>query len=92
MQVKKKYGFHGNYDMFKGLAFSTSCQLPNEPYHLWILGILRFFFKSVFFFFFSFSFFSFLFFFFFFFGLTCKIFSSSFPQADRKERFEALSA
>ena len=67
MQVKKKYGFHGNYDMFKGLAFSTSCQLPNEPYHLWILGILRFFFKSVFFFFFSFSFFSFLFFFFFFF-------------------------
>ena len=45
--VKKRYGFFGKYDMFRGLSFYPGRQMPAEPYHLWILGILRFFFKRI---------------------------------------------
>lgn len=46
-ELKRRYGFHGNYNMFRELPFSPVTQLPEEPYHLWILGILRFFFKRI---------------------------------------------
>jgi len=36
--LKKKYGFHGSYDMFRDLPFTPGAQMPGEPYHLWILG------------------------------------------------------
>jgi len=33
-QLKKKYGYHGIYNMFKDLNFNVFNQLSSEPYHL----------------------------------------------------------
>jgi len=46
-KICKKYGFHGQTDLFKDLNFDPFLLISCEAYHLLFLGILKFFFRHL---------------------------------------------